>query len=435
MKIGIRREDKNIWERRVPLTPEDARSLKAAGIDLVVQSSRQRIFSDAEYAAAGIGVQADLETCDLIMGVKEIPLGLVEYDKTYVCFAHVIKGQAHNMPLLKRMIDRRATLFDYERIVDEQNRRLIFFGRHAGLAGMLNSLWALGQRLKTEGIRNPFEHLRQMRTYASLSEARQALTQIAGEIREKGIPDAVHPLTIGITGYGNVAGGAREILDLLPVKMLRVRDLGQGLLQACGSRRHLYGVVFREEHCVVPKSPGSTFDLQAYYRRGHQKYTGCFARYLPHLTVLVNCIYWDSRYPRLVSLKACRNLWPQPGAQPKLRVIGDITCDVKGSIECNVKATDPGNPVYVYAPLSGAITDGFIGSGPVVMAVDILPAEIPREASLHFSRVLKPLIPALAHADFQAPSDAPGLPAQLKRAMILQRGKLAPDYTYLKKFL
>lgn len=435
MKIGIRREDKSVWERRVPLTPEHARSLKAAGIDLAVQSSRQRIFSDADYTAAGIAVQTDLHDCDLIMGVKEIPLALIEHEKTYVCFAHVIKGQPHNMPLLKRMMERGVTLFDYERVVDGRKRRLIFFGRHAGLAGMLNSLWALGQRLKTEGIQTPFSRLRQMRTYESLTEARQALAQIAAEIREGGIPAAVHPLVIGIAGYGNVAGGAHEILDLLPVKTLQPRDLIHGPDPGSLSCRHVYCVVFKEKDCVAPKLPGNAFDLQEYYRRGRQKYNGCFEKYLPHLTVLVNCIYWDSRYPRLVSLQACRSLWPQSGVSPKLRVIGDITCDVSGSIECNVRTTDPGNPVYVYTPHSSDTTDGFAGQGPVVMAVDILPAEIPREASLHFSQALKPLIPALAEADYRAPFDELNLPAALKGAMILQRGKLTPDYTYIDKFL
>jgi hypothetical protein len=133
--IGIRREDKSEWERRVPLTPEDAAALQREhGIQVIVQTSPIRAFSDKEFEEAGIDVQEDLSPCAVIFGIKEMPEAFFEPDKAYVFFAHVIKGQPYNMPMLKRMLDLGCTLIDYERVVDEQQRRLIFFGWHAHLS-------------------------------------------------------------------------------------------------------------------------------------------------------------------------------------------------------------------------------------------------------------------------------------------------------------
>jgi alpha-aminoadipic semialdehyde synthase len=157
-----------------------------------------------------VPVQEDLSDCDVIIGIKEIPPLKLEPGKIYLFFPHVIKGQPANMPMLQRLMELKATLIDYERIVDEKNRRLIFFGRHAGLAGMINTLWALGKRLDIEGVPSPFSRLKQARNYTDLSGAREDLQRIAAYVREDGVPDAVHPLTVGVTGYGNVSAALRR---------------------------------------------------------------------------------------------------------------------------------------------------------------------------------------------------------------------------------
>lgn len=374
MKIGIRKEDKSPWERRVPLVPEDIRELARAGIQVVVEASPQRAVSDAEFEAAGIPVADSLVDCAVIVGIKEIPPPRFEPGKVYLFFAHVIKGQPYNMPMLRRMMEQKATLIDYERIVDAQNRRLIFFGREAGLAGMLNSLWALGQRLAWEGFETPLAGLRQARAYPDLEAARSALDDIAARIRRRGLPGALSPVVCGFTGYGNVSQGAQEIFDILPHETVAPDDLTA--LPSNASDR-VYKVVFREEHCVAPSTQGEAFELADYFSRGGRAYRSIFAPQAERLTLWVNCIYWDERYPRLLTLEDCRKMWAQ-GRQPKLRVIGDISCDPNGSVQCTVKATDPGDPVYVYEPATGRIVDGVAGHGPVMMAVDILPAEIPR---------------------------------------------------------
>jgi alpha-aminoadipic semialdehyde synthase len=260
------------------------------------------------------------------------------------------------------------------------------------------------------------------------------LQRIAVHIAKDGVPDAVHPLVIGVTGYGNVSRGAQEILDLLPVEPVCPADLSAAANDRPLSRKAIYKVVFEEGDLVEPLESGQAFSLEGYYRRGKEGYRSIFERYLDDLSVLVNCIYWDDRFPRLLTLDQCRRLWASR-RPPKLKVIGDISCDVNGSVECTVKTTEPGNPVYVYEPRTGKANDGFEGDGPVIMAVDILPAEIPRESSIDFSRVLKQFLPEIGKADFSKGFEEVSLPPELKRAVIVYQGELTAEYAYLKSFL
>lgn len=430
--IGVRREDKSLWERRTPITPAVVEELRQQhGIQVLVQPSPQRAFSAAEFEASGALVQEDLAACPVVLGIKEISKSAFLPGQAYVFFAHVIKGQPFNMPMLQRMLDLGCTLIDYEKVTDEAGRRLIFFGWHAGVAGMLETLWALGQRLAWQGIANPFTALRRAYAYHDIREAKAAVQQVSEAIRRDGLPAGIAPLTIGVAGYGNVARGVWEILDLLPVQRVEPGDLA-GLDTLHYSANVIYATTFREEHLAAPLDDRADFDLQHYYSTP-QAYHSDFEQYLPHLSVLVNAIYWDPRYPRLVTKDYLQATWRE--GQPKLRVIGDISCDIDGAIECTVKATEPGEPNFVYNPLTGGVRDGVEGDGVAVMAVDILPSELPRDASEYFSRVLLPYVPALASADYSVPVDDLTLPAEIKRAVIAHRGELTPSYRYLQQHL
>jgi saccharopine dehydrogenase (NAD+, L-lysine forming) len=263
--IGIRHEDKYVMERRAPLTPlHVARLIRNKKLDFIIQHSEKRVFSDQEYRDTGASVENDLSKCSVIFGVKEMPESFFEDDKTYIFFSHVIKGQSYNMPMLRRMMEKRCNLIDYERVVDEQGRRLIFFGRYAGLAGMINSLWSLGLRLKEAGFHTPFEKITQAHHYASLAEAREAISAVGQEIAENGLPEELRPFTVAFTGYGNVSQGAQEILGLLPVK-----EISPEKLLSLKDRGHLphnliYKVVFKEEHLVEHKQGVAAFDLHDY---------------------------------------------------------------------------------------------------------------------------------------------------------------------------
>jgi len=431
-RIAIRRETKSPWERRSPVTPELARRMvNQAGLEVLVQPSARRVFRDNEYVRAGARMSENLSESSVILGVKEIPPELFQADTAYVFFSHVIKGQPYNMPMLRRMLELDCTLIDYEKICDESGRRLIFFGRFAGLAGMIDTLWALGQRLEAEGTDTPLATIEPAHSYPSLHDAKLAIRAAGERIASEGLPDALLPLTVGIAGYGNVASGVREVLAELPTREIAPQDLAS--VSDEPSPHCIYQTTFREEDLVEPRDSNHAFELQDYYSHP-ELYRSVFDRYLPHLTGLMNCNYWDERYPRLVTRDGLRALYTNE-EPPRLRVIGDLGCDVEGAIECTLKCTEPADPVYVYDPHKGTIDSGVDGVGPVVLAVDILPAELPREASEEFSTSLAHFLPALARADFDVPFADLDLPPELLGAVIVHRGRLTPDYAYIEAHL
>lgn len=431
IRIGVRREDKNKWERRTPLIPSDVALLtEASPQEFIVQPSEIRIYPDADYAGSGAQIAEDLSGCHIVFGVKEMPINFLRDDTTYVCFSHVIKGQPENMPTLKKMMELKCNLIDYEKIADEHGRRLILFGWFSGIAGMIDTLWALGRRLKAEGVANPFEMLSQTYEYRSLDDLLDAASELGRRIKKVGLPASLCPFVCGFTGYGNVSAGAQEVFDLLPFEAVSPEQLGV----TGGDKNKLYKVVFKEEHMAEKVSgQGGAFDLQDYYDYP-ENYRGVFEKYIPHMTVWMNCIYWDSSYPRLMTKAFAKKMYSAK-KPPKLRVIGDISCDVDGGVECTVKATDPGAPVYLYDVNADEAVETFAGNGPLIMAVDNLPCELARESSAAFGSVLRKFIPAIVNADFSGSFENCVLPIPIKSAMILYRGELTPDYKYLERYL
>jgi alpha-aminoadipic semialdehyde synthase len=428
--IGIRREDKNIWERRVPLIPAHLeRILEAGDLAVVVQPYPRRVFTDEAYRRAGAEVAEDLSGCDVVFAVKEIPAALFQPGGAYVFFSHTIKAQPYNMAMLRRLLELHCTLIDYERITDDQGRRLVFFSRQAGQAGMIDTLHLLGARLAAEGLRTPFSAMKMAYAYASLDETKAALASIGARIIDQGLPGAVSPLVVGFAGYGNVSVGAQDVFDVLPATTVTPDALLAGDLPADG----LVKVVFTEQDMVEPVAEGAAFELQEYYQHP-ERYRGRFARFLLRLHVLLNGIYWEERYPRLVTNADLRRLW-EAEPTPRLRVLGDVSCDIDGSIQCTVKSTMPDAPSFVYDPFTGEHTMGFEGRGPVVMAVDNLPAELSGESSKHFSESLRGFVADIARADRSVPWEDYDVPPPIRRAVIVYNGELAPDYTYLRKSL
>ncbi len=428
-RIGIRKEDKSRWERRVPLAPDHVGRLVAEGLEVEVQPSKRRVFPDEQYRKAGAILSDDLSGSLVVFAVKEIPTRLLAPGKTYMYFAHVIKGQPYNMPMLRHLLDQGCTLIDYERVVDDQGRRLILFGRHAGLAGMIDSLWTLGRKLESEGHATPFASMKAAHEYEDLGAALTAVRTVGEQIERDGLPEGLTPMVFGFAGYGNVSQGAQEIFDLLPHQAVSPENLEE----AATGVGTLIKVVFEEKHMVIREDDDRAFDLQEYYQYP-ERYRGDFARHVPHLTVLMNCIYWTSRYPRLVTRELLREMFDTQRA-PRLRVIGDISCDVEGAIECTLKATQPDDPVYVYLPVKDTIVSGVEGHGPAVLAVDNLPAELPVESSHDFGDALAPFVLPIARADFETPLETLDLPDEIKRGIIVLRGKLTPDYAYLTEHL
>ena len=348
------------------------------------------------------------------------------------------------MDMLRRLMELECQLIDYERITDQSGRRLIFFSRFAGLAGAIDSLWALGRRLGWEGLTpNPFAALEQTYRYPTLEAALEAVRDVGARIAADGLPAELCPFVIGITGYGNVSLGAQEVVDALgavPVSPDRLDELCAGGGVAPASSRHAaddrhiaHKVVFAERDFVARRDASRQFALDEYFRHP-ELYEGTFARRLPQLTLLLNCVFWDTQYPRLVTRAAIGELFAAPAA-PRLRVIGDISCDIEGSVEITVKETHIDQPTYVYDAITGAVTDGVEGRGPVVLAVGNLPCELSRESSTAFSAVLSPFVPALAATDFSLPFERLSLPPELLGALIVHHGAFTPDYEYMRRFV
>ena len=431
--MGLRREDKNEWERRVPLTPTEVEGFTTDGLQFDVERFERRAFPDAAYEQAGARLVDDVRDCDVVLGVKEIPVGYAREGGAYVFFSHTIKGQSYNMPLLHELVDRGCTLIDYEKITDDSGRRLIFFSYHAGIVGMTDSLWTLGRRAEVLGIQTPFLDLQPTHAYADLAAVKQAVKQVGERIATEGLPEQLSPCVVGITGYGNVSRGAQEILDLLPYTSVQPGDLSAWIDGNQDERHKIAKVIYAEENLVQPVEEGHTFELQEYYDHP-EAYQSIFGPQLGLHTLLINAIYWDERYPKLADADQLRRLFAAD-SQPKLLAVGDISCDVDGSLACTVKETDAGDPVYIYNPDSREIVSGFEGDGLAVMAVGNLPSELPVEASETFGESLKPWIPGLADTRFSGDFDGSGIPAPLGRATILWRGEFTPPFEYMREFL
>jgi alpha-aminoadipic semialdehyde synthase len=428
--FGIRREDKNKWERRVPIVPKHIKELKKnnSDIDVIVQPSKIRAFSDEEYRNSNAMINEDLSKCKVVFAVKEIPINLFRLGKTYVFFSHTIKGQKYNMPMLKKMMDLKCNLIDYEKITDDKGFRIVFFGRYAGLAGMIDTLWSYGNRMKLKNIKTPFNEIKQTVYYKNLDEVKNHFNIICEGIKINGIPKDLCPFIVGFAGYGHVSKGAQEILDILPVKEIYPENIKK--ISDNPSNKCIYKVVFKEQDMVEPILKKDIFELQDYYDNPG-KYKSKFEEYVSDLTILMNCIYWDSRYPRLITKDFVRKNF----GEIKLEVIGDISIDINGAIEFTEKSTTSDMPSFIYNPITNSIKDGLDGEGIVVMGIDNLPCELPIESSNEFSNSIFCFIEDIVRADYSKNFNECNLPREIKRAVILYHGELTQNYKYIGNYL
>ena len=427
--IGIVRETKNKWERRVPLNPMAVQDLINKGFGVTLQPSETRVYKDAEYVTAGAQLSSDLSSCDFIIGVKEIPMDDLLPGKPHLFFSHTIKGQDYNMPLLQKILDDKITLLDYEKIEDDKNRRLVFFGKFAGYAGMVDTLHGLGQRLKQQyNIETPFLKVKHSYQYKSVQDAIDQIGVIGKEIEENGLPAEITPLNIFLLGYGHVAQGCHEILAALPIENIEPDEFED---QSKNYKDNIiYVSVFKEEH-LVERKDGGDFGLHDYFAN-NSDYKSRLEQYLKYCSIYMNAIYWTSQCPVFLPNSYLQSIQDK---SPKLIIIGDITCDIAGSVQATVKETSPDNPVFVFNAKTGKETDGYKGEGFAVMAVDNLPCEFPKEASDNFSKALMPFIERMLLNNYSKPIIDSTLPNEIKSACIAHHGKLEKDFQYLEKFI
>ncbi len=397
MKFGIIREGKSPPDARVPLTPGQCRRLREdQGLELVVQPSNGRSFPNDEYAALDVPLQHSLADCDVLLGVKEVPIEELIPEKTYCFFSHTIKAQPYNRSLLQAILRQGIRLIDYEVLTDERGVRLIAFGRFAGMVGAHNALWTFGRRTGSFVL----PRMKDCRDYA---EARQFYRDVAWP-----------PLRIVLTGTGRVGNGAAEVLE----------DMGiQRVEPAAFLSRDFPYPVFTQlavEDYVHPPE-GTSFSLAAYFA-DPTGYTSSFDPYTRHADIMINGIYWDKRAPAFFTREAMRK------ADWTIQVIADITCDIapESSIPSTLRASTIEDPVYGFDKGTASETEPYQEDVVDIMAVDNLPNELPRDASQAFGeQFIEHILPEF----FKERSP------MLERATIAQDGRLGPHFQYLDSYV
>ncbi|GMJ07576.1 LYSINE-KETOGLUTARATE REDUCTASE/SACCHAROPINE DEHYDROGENASE, SACCHAROPINE DEHYDROGENASE [Hibiscus trionum] len=433
--VGILSESVNKWERRVPLTPSHCARLLHSGREktgvarIIVQPSTKRIHHDSLYEDVGCEISDDLSECGLILGIKQPKLDMILPNRAYAFFSHTHKAQKENMPLLDKILTERVSLYDYELIVGDHGRRLLAFGKYAGRAGMIDFLRGLGQRYLGLGYSTPFLSLGASYMYPSLAAAKAAVITVGEEIASQGLPSGICPVVFVFTGSGNVSLGAQEIFKLLPhtfVEPSKLPELfGKGRNVTSKRVYQVYGCIVTSRDMVEHKDPSKKFDKVDYYAHPEHYNPIFHEKIAPYASVIVNCMYWERRFPRLLSTKQIQDL-KKKGCP--LVGISDITCDIGGSIEFVNQTTSIDSPFFRYDPSTDSYHNDMDGNGIICSAVDILPTEFAKEASQHFGDILSQFVGSLA-----ATSDFTKLPAHLKRACIAHGGALTSLYEYIPR--
>ncbi|REG87137.1 NAD(P)-dependent oxidoreductase [Algoriphagus antarcticus] len=398
MKIGIIREGKNPPDKRVPFTPEQLKAIKeeyAGKLTFQVQSSPFRSFTDQEFLDAGIEIVDDISGCDVLFGVKEVPIDQLIEGKTYFFFSHSLKKQAYNRKLLQTVLDKNIRLIDYEVLKDEEGNRVVAFGRWAGIVGAYNAFWTYGKKTDLFDLKRANECT--------------DLKELHSELAKVQLP----PVKIVLTGSGRVGNGAKEVLNSLKIREVSVHDF-----------LHLY---FDEPVYVKlssadynrRKSDGG-FDKQEFYSFP-ERYESHFQKFAEAGEMMISGAYWDPDAPRLFELKAIA------ADDFQLSVIADVSCDVGGPIPTTITSSTITDPVYDVDRQTGEKLPAFGSQTSIsVMAVDNLPCELPREASQEFGTQLsKWVIPALLEENS-------GI---LERATIARDGDLTIEFIYLTDFV
>lgn len=398
MKIGIIREGKNPPDKRVPFTPDQLKALQdeyMGRLSFQVQSSSIRSFTNQEFEDAGIEVVEDISACDVLFGVKEVPIDQLIAEKTYFFFSHTLKKQPYNRKLLQTVLEKNIRLIDYEVLKDEHGNRVVAFGRWAGIVGAYNAFWTYGKKTDLFDLKRASE-------CADLKELHSELAKVQ-----------LPPVKIVMTGSGRVGGGAIEILKSLKIREVSAHDF-----------LHLYFdeavyVVLNSADYYRRKSDGG-YDKQEFYSNP-ALYESHFQKFAEAGELMISGAYWNPDAPRLFEMSAIAS------DDFQLSVIADISCDVGGAIPTTLTSSTISNPVFDVDRKTGEKLPPFGSQTSIsVMAIDNLPCELPRESSLEFgSQLTKWVIPALL-------DENSGL---LERATIARDGDLTIEFMYLTDFV
>jgi saccharopine dehydrogenase (NAD+, L-lysine-forming) len=395
-KIGILREGKIPHDKRVAFTPEQCAYIKTffAPIDIVVQPSEFRSYSNEEYTKEGIVLQEDLSDCDILIGIKEVPVADILPNKKYLFFSHTIKKQPHNKKLLQAALKNKIQLIDYECLTDGEHNRVIGFGHYAGIVGTYNGILGYGKKYNLFDVKP-----------AHLCHDREELKKEYSKVR---LPN----IKIIVTGNGRVANGAIEMLGALGIRRITPFEFTHY------SFREPTYVQLHSNNYNEPLD-GSAWSTANFYKHP-ENFRSTFYKFSQHCDLLIHCSYWAPTAPVLFTKKEMhsRNF--------RISVIADVTCDINGSIPSTTQASTIENKFYGYNPLTEAIDEPFNINTITVMAVDNLPCELPRNASEDFGKeLIEKVLPSLLINDKEQ---------LIERATIAKNGALTDTFKYLADY-
>lgn len=397
MKFGILKERKNPPDRRVVFSPEELTRLKQYYQNITVQVERSdiRVFTDVQYESLGIEMTDDINDCDILFGVKEVPVEHLIPNKTYFFFSHTIKKQPYNRKLLQAILEKNIDLYDYETIVDANNRRLIGFGRYAGIVGAYNSIRAFG--IKFELFKLP------------RAETLSGKDALITHLKRLVLP----PLKFVITGTGKVGNGAKEVLDAIKIKEVSVENyLTKNYTQPVYTQIDVLEYNKRKD--------GQVLDFTDFYHNP-KEYVSDFERFTKVSDIYITGHFHANEAPVILTQEMLQS------NDCKIKVVADVSCDVNGPIACTLRSSTIAEPLYGYFPSENKEVDVFHPAAVVVMAVDNLPCELPKDASEGFGEMfLEHVIPAFFNGDKD------GI---LQRAKITTKGKLTPRFSYLQDYV
>jgi alanine dehydrogenase len=393
LAIGLIREGKIPADNRVALTPSQCRwILKNTGFEIFVQPSDKRCFEDSEYERSGAKLQEDLSNCDLLLGIKEVPVDLLVAGKTYMFFSHTKKMQPYNQKLMHTMVEKKITLIDYECLEHEDGQRIIGFGFFAGVVGAHNGIMAFGERTGTFKLGRVYkqkDYLELIHTYFGLK---------------------LPPIKIAVTGSGRVAHGILEIMNLMDVQEVEPDEYL--------SKNFSYPVYVHLKGSDLYTHKEKRTYARDDFHNNPQNYECLFRPYCAQTDILMNGVYWDKRIPRLFEAKDIK------AADFRIVTIADIADDTDGSVPINFGDCPIENPIYGVDKLTGQRVAAYTQTGIDVMAVGNLPNELPRDASRFFGEQL------IKHVlnDYVTGS------VMIDNAIVLQQGKLTSKFEYLEKY-
>lgn len=395
LKIGLIREGKVPCDNRVALTPAQCKWIlkNRTDITVIAQHSETRCYSDKEYLGAGVEVKEDLSECDILLGIKEVPVDMLIEGKAYLFFSHTKKLQPYNRPMLQAIIEKKITLIDYECLEHDDGARIIGFGFFAGVVGAHNGMMAYGNRtgaytLERVNSTKSLQHL--VHTYFGLK---------------------IPPVKIAVTGSGRVAHGILDIMNLLGIHEVEPEDY---LI-----KEFVYPVYvhLKGADLYMPKD-GSAYKREHFHE--HPELYNClFKQYLLQTDILMNGVYWEKDIPRLFEMEDLAN------NDFRIKTIADVTDDKMGSVPCNLGDSSIADPIYGVDKKTFLKTAPYLPNSIDIMAVGNLPNELPRDASRYFGEQL------IKHILLDIIT---GESSIIERATIVKDGKLTEAYEYMRAY-